>query len=68
MRPDRRSMAIEISDIIDTSSERSIEVVLKETGKRAHLPRRVTEFAPGLAIVPFWLYRKIINPANESKV
>ncbi len=58
MRRARRRVAVSISGIVDTT-DRCVEAVVSATGKVARLPRRVTDFAPGLAIVPEWLAIKI---------
>jgi len=58
MRRARRRVAVAISGIVG-GTDRCVEAVVADTGKVARLPRRVTDFAPGLAIVPEWLANKI---------
>jgi hypothetical protein len=52
--------AIEISGIGNTS-ERVVEVIIKDTGKPASIRRDLAEFYPGRVFVPLWLARRI-NP------
>ena len=61
----RRGNVIEISGIVSTT-DRCIKAVVKKTGKVANFPRRITDFAPGMAIVPLWLYRKISRSTDEA--
>lgn len=49
----------EISDITDTTKDKSIEVVLADTGKRIRLPRSQVEIEHRRIIVAEWLVRKL---------
>lgn len=53
-----------ITDIIETK-ERSIQVVLAETGKPCWLPRRLAEFYPGRVVLPMWLADKILRKKGK---
>lgn len=50
----------EITGITD-DRDRSIEVVLADTGERMRFPKSQVEFAFRRIIVPEWLARKILN-------
>lgn len=54
------TVAVAISDIIDTSP-RGIRVIIEKTGKAAWLPRRRVEILPGHAILPVWLFKRILH-------
>lgn len=56
--------AIEIVDIVGTT-DNAIKAVVKQTGKQANFPRRLTQIHGPLAIIPEWLARQILCPAPE---
>ena len=60
-------VAVEISAIVATT-DRCVKAVVRRTGKVANFPRRITDFAPGTAIVPAWLAMKICPaPAGNER-
>jgi phosphoribosylcarboxyaminoimidazole (NCAIR) mutase len=56
---------LEISDVLP-STERGIRVVIAQTGKIAHLPRRLTQTSPGRVIIPEWLARRVLREGCAS--
>ncbi len=61
-----RVECIEIKEIISTS-DRCVIARCKDTGKPINLPRSITEFYPGRAIVPAWFARKVMEPAGTRR-
>jgi hypothetical protein len=49
----------EISDITDTTGDKSIEVVMADTGKKIRFPRSQVEFEYRRVIVAEWLAKKM---------
>lgn len=49
----------EISDITDTTRDKSIEVILADTGKRTRFPRSQIQIDYHRIIVPVWLINKM---------
>ena len=49
---------IEITEVVRTT-DRCVVARAKETGKLINLPRNITQFSPGRAIVPDWFARRV---------
>lgn len=65
----RDLVVVEIADIIDTRP-RSIQVVVKQTGKTAWVPREIgrrpVQFDRGRVYLPAWLAGRVLG-ATETK-
>ena len=60
-----QKQAVPITDILETN-ERSVQVVLADTGKPCWLPRRLAEFWPGRVVLPRWLAQKILTNSRPA--
>ena len=60
-RQNNEPYALEITDITATS-ERTVTVVLKDTGKAAVIRRDLAEFHGVRMFVPFWLAKRLLKP------
>ncbi len=58
MNTRHRLECIEITDIVRTT-DRCVIARAKATGKLINLPRSISQFCPGMAIVPDWFARKV---------
>jgi len=65
--PGKKPVAIEIAAIVGTT-DRGVKAVIKETGRTVCLPRSITDFVPGHAIVPAWFYEKITRCHEKGAV
>ncbi len=65
MNSRHRVDCIEITDIVRTS-DRCVIARVKDTGKLINLPRAITQFLPGRALVPMWFALKAIASVSAS--
>lgn len=63
MKGRHRVDCIEITEVVRTT-ERCVIARAKHTGKLINLPRGITQFCPGRAIVPDWFARKTMSNAT----
>jgi hypothetical protein len=55
---------VEINGVFP-GTEKGVPVIIKSTGKKANLPRRLVEFHPGLVLMPKWLADRIEQEQKE---
>lgn len=51
---------------IEDESDRGVCVILKESGKRAWLPKAELDYLPGAVVVPGWLARKMTDRKKKE--
>ena len=66
MNTRHRLECIEITDVVRTT-DRCVIARAKATGKLINLPRSITQFSPGRAIVPVWFARRAKEEGREGE-
>lgn len=60
-RQNNQPYGLEITDILDTTDDYHVTVVLKKTGKPMTIRRDQAEFYDRRMYVPYWLAKKILQ-------